>query len=171
MMAELVALLEALRVPFWADYGTLLGAVRNPLLGLPAGIIPHDKDADMGILGMDLPTMYYVKRKLDGKGFDVMIRPRGRSFKVRLSRRNHTNIDCFIWRPGRDGKLHRDLYLQVDQFKGREFPATWVQPLSTVEWEGMTLPAPTDPAAFCAFRYGPSWMTPIAANHAGVRRP
>jgi phosphorylcholine metabolism protein LicD len=170
MVRDITELLTELQATFWLDYGTLLGAVRNPLLGLPAGIIPHDKDADLSLMQIDTPSLNYLKRKLTGKGYHVTQLGIG-FFKVKLSARNHTNVDCFMWRLHADGKLHRARYLQVDQFKGREFPSSWLKPLAMLPWEGMMLPAPADPAAFCAFRYGPAWMTPVAANHDGIRRP
>lgn len=65
------ALTEA-GIPWWLDYGSLLGAYRNPLLKacknrkhwvcahpncppapLPGGLIPFDKDADCGFLAAD----------------------------------------------------------------------------------------------------------------------
>jgi hypothetical protein len=171
LMVNAVAALRAAGITFWLDYGSLLGAVRNPLLGLPAGLIPHDKDVDLGIFGCGFEAMRRVQQQVEQQGHQVLLRPMGRSLKVRLSARNHTNLDLFLWRERADGKLHRDRYIAVDDFKGREFPKTALFPLTTVEWEGMSLPAPRDPAAFCAFRYGPDWMTPIRANNDGQRRP
>ena len=43
-------------------------------------------------------------------------------------------------------------------------------PLSTVPWEGMTLPAPRDPEAFLEMRYGADWRRPVAANNKGEVR-
>lgn len=171
IVADTVPVLRAHRVTFWADYGTLLGAVRNPLLGLPAGIIPHDKDADFGILAVHPSILERVARVLRHKGYYVAVRPFGNSLKVRLSETNHTNADFFAWheRPN-SGMMFRRHYIKVDQYKGRDFPKAEIKDMSTVQWEGMDLPAPRDPAAFCEFRYGPSWRTPIRANNDGVKR-
>lgn len=54
MMADMQRILDAAGIIWWMDYGTLLGAVRNPSLGLPPGIIPYDKDGDCGILARDV---------------------------------------------------------------------------------------------------------------------
>src|SRR5690606_26036568 len=90
--------------------------------------------------------------------------------KIRISFHNHTNVDLFFWIEREDGTLFRNRYAKVDACKGREFPRDSLFPLSTVEWEGMTLPAPRDPEAFLAMRYGPGWRTPIPANNDGVPR-
>jgi len=186
MMASVSMVLGDLGVTWWADYGTLLGAVRNPLTRwsdypwlpqgeraherVPAGVVPHDKDADLGLLFADWPMVQRRLRGLAGRGYNVHVNQRRASTKVRLSARNHTNVDLFFWRERGDGTLYREFYAAVDAYKGREFPRSMVERLSAVEWEGLTLPAPADPRAFLEMRYGPRWMTPVAANNDGVRR-
>jgi hypothetical protein len=186
LVADVVDLLTARAIPYWADYGTLLGAVRNPLTTwadfpwlpqrgragepLAPGILPHDKDADFGALFEDWHRLLRLVPLLEARGYFVHVNAGGAKLKVRLSDINYTNLDIFTWRPRVGGLLHRPTYLPVDQYKGRDFPASMLLPLSTVEWEGLQLSAPADPAAFCAFRYGPAWRTPIPANHDGVRR-
>jgi hypothetical protein len=209
MMADMQQLLVAAGITWWIDYGTLLGAVRNPSLGYPPGIIPHDKDADAGFLAADVPKFRALGR--DWKGVDVrplgtidapsgplhviqkLPRPYDRragesaaryqdrvlytagcSFKVRWSPKNHTNID-FFWHnerddPGGTSTLYRERYVSVDKYKGREFPASKLFPLTTIPWEGLMLPAPNDPEWFCWMRYGDSWRTPIRANNDKIPR-
>lgn len=170
IVADCQAVFEDMGIVWWADYGTLLGAVRNPLLGLPAGIIPHDKDADFGLFAVDYRRLSLIRRRLERDGYQVLVRPGGRSMKVRLSMRNHTNADFFIWNERPDGTLFRARYISVDQFKGRDCHKSQVFPLTTVPWEDLTLPAPVNPEAFCEFRYGPNWKTPLRANNDGIRR-
>jgi hypothetical protein len=66
VMADLTDMMNKAHITWWADYGTLLGAVRNPTTkwsdypwlpqdgrttaGPAAGIVPHDKDGDLGAL-------------------------------------------------------------------------------------------------------------------------
>lgn len=186
IVADTVDLLREYGVTFWADYGTLLGAVRNPLTTwadypwldsagrpegpLAPGIIPHDKDADFGVMYSDWQGLMRAVSALQRKGYTVKVSPHGAKIKVCLSAINQTNADFFCWFERNPGMLYRRRYINVDDFKGRDFPKAMMFPQSTVEWEGLTLPAPVDPKAFCAFRYGPNWMTPIAANNDGVRR-
>jgi hypothetical protein len=174
-------------IPWWADYGTLMGAVRNPLTkwsdypwlpqdgreteGPAPGIVPHDKDADVGVLMADWHRASRVRVTLIRKfGYAMTANYARGSMKLRLSSRNHTNVDVFYWHERANGMLYRTGYAQVDQFKGREFPKSILFPLSSVEFEGMKIPAPRDPEAFLEMRYGPNWRTPIKANNDGVSR-
>lgn len=186
LVRSTVALLEKHGVRYWADYGTLLGAVRNPLTTwadypwlpqedrpegpLAPGIIPHDKDADFGVMWLDWTKLMRVRADLERQGFHVVVWPHFCMVKVRLSAANHTALDLFSWRPRPNGEHFRVRYIQVDAFKGRDIPSGMLLPLGRVDWEGLILAAPVNPEAFCAFRYGSNWRTPIAANHDGVRR-
>lgn len=186
IMGDLSRVLTDAGIVWWADYGTLLGAVRNPLTawadypwleqsgrttgGPAAGIIPHDKDGDVGVLYSDWSKYWNARKALGALGYNATLNGTRASSKVRLSARNHTNVDVFFWRKRGDGTMYRNTYAKVDACKGREFPWELLFPLSTVEWEGMTLPAPRDPEAFLEMRYGPNWRTPVAANNDGVLR-
>lgn len=54
LFLELIDLLDAEGLPFWADGGTMLGALRH------RGIIPWDKDIDIGLLAGDFPRLVEV---------------------------------------------------------------------------------------------------------------
>lgn len=183
LMEHVIEVFASLRIRWWADYGTLLGAVRNPMttntdyawLDLPEGaiapgVVPHDKDGDLGVLDADWHQIEKAAVLFRRKGHWVRLRQKSRMMKVCLSPENHTNIDVFAWFTRPDGIMARRAYIGVDAFKGREFPAAMLEPFTTVTWEGLTIPAPRDPEWFCAMRYGDEWMTPVAANHDGVRR-
>lgn len=173
-------------IRWWADYGTLLGAVRNPMTTwadypwlpqegrpegpLAPGIIPHDKDADLSVLGEDWQKLMRLRSAMERKGYQVSVSPHWLKMKVRYSGRNHTGVDFFCWREKAGGTLFRPKYINVDNYKGREFKKADAFPLTTVTWEGLILPAPRDPVAFCAFRYGSNWLKPVPANHGGIRR-
>lgn len=186
MMADFMELAAIHGVRWWADYGTILGMVRNPLTTaadypwldqsqlpegpIPPGIIPHDKDCDLGTFAEDWRELVKVAEGLREKGYHVKIRRESASIKIRLSEINTTNIDVFTWDAAADGIMHRRSYIQVDRFKGKRFPRNWVEPTVQMAWEEMLIPAPNDPARFCEFRYGDTWLTPVEANHDGVPR-
>lgn len=184
IMRDLTSALNNAGITWWADYGTLLGAVRNPMTtwadypwlpqregGPAAGIVPHDKDGDLGVLWDDWQKYRALRLSLERLGYSVALNGIRGSSKVFLSTRNHTNVDVFFWRRKRDGTMYRVGYAQVDRFKGREFPESYLQPLETVTWEGMQLKAPNNPEAFLEMRYGSTWRTPLPANNDGVLRP
>lgn len=54
LFLELIDLLDANDFPFWADGGTMLGALRHK------GIIPWDKDIDIGLLYEHLPRLVEI---------------------------------------------------------------------------------------------------------------
>jgi fukutin-related protein len=195
ILRELHQVLAEHRVRWWMDYGTLLGAVRNPLLGLPAGQIPHDKDGDISFFGEDWP---YLKEALgiDGKphsvhaegtrqnehyewrGYLVIYKaPRtdrgmfsaGDSVKVCVSEKNRVNVDIFPWYQ-LDGQRYRKWYVGCDRYKGREFIETRLLPFTELPYADMMLPAPAEPEWFCRHRYGVDWMTPLYRNNDGQRR-
>lgn len=186
MVKTVGVMLDDLHATWWADYGTLLGAVRNPLTtwedypwlsqvgrrtkGPKPGIVPHDKDADFGVMWSDWARVRRIKTKLTLAGYNVTANYVRGSMKVRVSALNHTNLDLFFWRERPDGTLFRNGYAGVDKCKGREFHKSMLQPMTTVKWEGLNLPSPADPNTFLAMRYGPEWMKPIAANNDGVPR-
>lgn len=186
IMGHTMEALNDVGATWWADYGTLMGAVCNPLTtwadypwlpqeGRPAGplapgIIPHDKDGDLGVAWRDWAPVQRRLRGLAARGYHLHVNHHRHSIKVRLSARNHTNVDLFFWRERPTGMMYREHYARVDEFKGREFHRDLLFPLSTVPFEGMTLPAPRDPAAFLEMRYGADWRTPVAANNKGERR-
>ena len=172
--------LNSIGAVWWADYGTLLGAVRNPTTtwadypwlrqtgrrtpGPAAGIVPHDKDGDLGVLmGSWDVALQKFPAFLAGRDFHLYKNVHRRSMKARLSYTNTTNVDVFFWHE-RASALYRDHYARVDRDKGKDFPLSLLFPLSTVEWEGLTLPAPHDPEAFLEMRYGPNWRKPVAEN-------
>lgn len=185
-MSAVAEVFKEVGCKWWADYGTLLGAVRNPLTTwadypwlpqegrpegpIPPGIIPHDKDCDVGVLAEHWHLIYRAIPKLRRRGFHVVLRTWSRSIKVRYSEKNHTNVDVFTWAPTANGAMARRTYIGIDKYKGREFPRSWVSELSEVEWEGLRIPAPRNPEQFCEFRYGPDWRTPLPANNDGVPR-
>lgn len=186
IMSDVSRALTGAGITWWADYGTLLGAVRNPQTtwadypwlpqdgrtsaGPLPGIVPHDKDGDIGALWTDWNKYRGLRLSLEKKGYSVTLNSLRGASKVLLSVRNHTNVDVFFWRMKRTGVMYRVGYAQVDQFKGREFSADFLVGMGTVPWEGLQLPAPSNPEAFLEMRYGPNWRVPVAANNDGVMR-
>ena len=139
------------------SYGCLLGAVRE------GRMIGHDSDSDLAYLSRHtspadvVRESFRVERELRKLGWTV----------VRMS-----GADLKLFLPLNDGRtVHVDIFaaFHVDgtfyQLGGRSghLPAAALTPASTVELEGVRLPAPADPAAVLAFLYGEGWRTPDPA--------
>lgn len=187
IMADLTTAMTDAGIVWWADYGTLLGAVRNPMTtwadypwlpqdgrttaGPAPGIIPHDKDGDLGALWAHWMEFRALRRPLEKMGYSLQLNAVRGAAKVFRSVRNHTNVDVFFWRKKKDGSaMYRVGYAQVDQFKGREFSPSYLENMGTVPWEGLRLVSPARPEQFLEMRYGPNWRLPIPANNDGVMR-
>jgi hypothetical protein len=157
-------------VTWWMDYGTLLGAAMN------GRFYWNDKDCDIGILAEDQSKVLRMQPLFEDAGFDFLYQPPGGGTygggdyaKVRWSGTHHANTDAFFWHE-RDGVFHRATYLPVDRYKGREFSRRWLFPLTTLEFEGMNLPAPREWELMVEHRYGAGWKDLPAARHDGVVR-
>lgn len=167
IMADVAAMLDGAGIRWWIDYGTLLGWTRHK------GLIPWDKDCDLGILGDDRAKLLNLQAEFLGMGYHAVFKPirpterfrSGDRMKVRLSQKNHTNVDIFIWykRPGKI--LDRKNYIGADLYKGREFPMNWALPLTRGKWDGIDVNIPAEPEKLAEHRYGASWQTPLREKH------
>lgn len=173
-------LMGVARIPYWVDYGTLLGAVHN------GRMIPWDDDADFGIFRRDLPRLQALEPWFTGQGFDFCYHPEvegeyyanGDWINITAAPGCGAGLDVFVWEAGEGGVLTRRNWSAKDEHKGRELPADSQGasgpffPFGTVEWEGVALLGPHDPEWLVAHRYGPDWHVPehpsdVASTDAG----
>lgn len=156
---DVVDVLEKNEVKYWLDYGTLLGAVRG------GDFIEGDSDADLSIMDKDKILFRELMIKLcEEKGYSFGGQFNGAGLQIchPINRRAH--IDIFFWVEKGD-MLDRVSYVKgTDERKGRGFPAEWVKLLSVVMIDGKYCCAPNDPEAFCKFRYGKDWRTPLTVG-------
>ncbi|MCH9614132.1 MAG: hypothetical protein SP1CHLAM54_11440 [Chlamydiia bacterium] len=160
---EIVNLLTEAQIPFWIDCGTLLGAYRY------GGVIPWDKDIDIGILALDSQNVARVLKKLDpskyviqdwasrdkpGTYLKVYVRETGRLIDIyhaRLdedSKTMHTvcsNLDCILmlkrWKI-REGRFERPV------------PIDYFFPLKQGVLDGVVVPVPNKTVAYLKHHYG-----------------
>ncbi|MGH3345498.1 MAG: class I SAM-dependent methyltransferase [Nocardioides sp.] len=138
----------------WLAFGTLLGAAR-------AGkAIGHDSDSDLLYLSERstpaeiIQEIYGIQRAFARRGLATTLK--SGSFVTVLF-------------PGPDGApLGIDVYacfyvgdvLHETATLREPIPREAILPLSSMEFEGIDLPAPADPATLLAASYGPGWQVP-----------
>jgi hypothetical protein len=175
VMADVAKHLDLVGIRWWIDYGTLLGFIRN------GGLIPWDKDCDLGMLADDRQKLLDLQKVFLGIGYHATYaspRPTqrfrtGDRMKVSLSNLNRSNVDIFIWERNKPSKglLDRRNYIGADLYKGREFPIEWALPLRRGTWDGIDVSVPAEPEKLAEHRYGATWMEPMREKHpAEVRK-
>jgi len=139
-------------VPYWIDYGTLLGAVKI------GDVLPWDRDVDVSMRIEDL----YRLRRLATKTFelyDMDLRTFREVFFPWPSRKPQGDINCWLmegnqlvsW--GSRKKNSGSLRVVVDTF-----PSHWVQNLTMIKLGGRMVYAPAEPELFLnEVRYPYSW--------------
>ena len=169
IMADVARLMDRDGIRWWIDYGTLLGYLRD------GGMIRYDKDGDLGVFGEDRDKLLALQPELLGLGYHAVFSPirptqkfrSGDRMKVRISNRNHTNVDLFVWYPNKPvkGFFDRKNYIGADLYKGRDFPMEWALPLQRGQWDGIDVSVPAEPEMLAEHRYGPTWTEELREKH------
>ncbi|WP_168929390.1 class I SAM-dependent methyltransferase [Nocardioides sp. GY 10113] len=135
-------------------YGTLLGAVRE------GAFIGHDNDLDLGYVSAHAQPVDVVAESL---------RLQHALARAGMSTERYSGAGLKIWvtdeggvRRGLDvfgGFWHGDRLAFLGELL-TPFERDWVEPLSTVQLEGETFPAPARPEKLLEAMYGPGWRVP-----------
>lgn len=167
---EVAHILDVAAIPWWLDYGALLG------WRLGETLYWNDKDTDLNVLVDDRDRTRAALDPLRFRGRHVRYwPPSGREYawgdviKTRISRWNRNNCDITFWRC--DGAvLTRDNWSAVDRFKGRETPADWIFPTVRATLEGIPVNVPRETDRVLAHRYGAGWRDLPAVRHLDEER-
>ena len=146
----------------WADYSTLLGAVRHG-----GSMVPWDYDADLTVLIDHWSNFMALEEQIKADGHLLIAGETPNFARVFFSPLNGNYVDIYSARDGGDGQMYLASAEDVDPF-----PRHFLDPLDTVQFEGGTLPAPNNVRAFLDTRYGTDWPTKAKVKaFDGYRRP
>ena len=144
-------ILESCNVRYWLEGGSLLGAARH------GDIIPWDYDVDIGIYKDDIDKCYHLVSGQSGDyededGFIWEMASEGDFFRVQYSRTNHLHVDIFPFF-SRNGTMTKDTWIKTHK-QDREFPESYLKPLSQINFAGTQAFAPNNWRKFLELKFG-----------------
>ena len=157
-------LLEKNGIPYWMDFGTLLGAVRYSDEG--GRIIPYDTDGDFCVFLSDRDKILNLKQRIYSDGFFLqehhyteeraLIIHGNTVVRICRSEKNRNQIDLFFWKSNDYNNTLTSNGLNAD----KTFPNWFVKERFPIPFYGKPIMAPREPEAFLKMRFGRTWKTP-----------
>ena len=146
---EVINMLNTYKVEYWADFGTLLGIVRDQ------DIILGDTDVDLSII--ETPENI---EKLD---YCTQLKFRWFNLKRDENRRSYTAY--FKWLPARADIYVYRLNAKKEMYEGCEgpfsdIPVELFKKIDYIQWGLLNVSIPINYAEFLTYRYGKNWMIP-----------
>lgn len=162
---HVIRVLEAYKIRYWLEGGSLLGALRN------GDIIPWDSDVDIGVYQEDLKKLFIfqdARRKgpvMDELGYVWEASEQSTStvstnnylYRVHYSPSNRVHVDIFPFYP-LNGSMTKDYWFPTHR-QDVPFPESFLKPMSKVTFLGLQVAVPADPLHFIDFKFGSHALT------------
>ena len=149
-------ILDKLRVRYWLEGGSLLGAARY------ADVIPWDYDVDIGIYQHEISKCSYLleaeklskvgSKFVDSNGYTWEKATEGDFYRVHYSQFNHMHVDIFPFYE-RDNIMTKNTWFKSHK-QDTEFPAHYLKPLGTIDFIGLKASAPNNVREFLELKFG-----------------
>ena len=154
-------------VPFWLEWGALLGYARD------GDLIPHDGDIDIGVMARDW-TVECEQKLVDagfslrtyapslsvGRAFMLPDAPHVPAFYKVILNKGTCDVDIYFEGPGYG--IDSECRFMTTEFRRGilEFPATMLEERQTIHFLGRDVEVPADIEAYLEHAYGPDWRSP-----------
>jgi len=144
------------KIPFWLEYGTQLGAVRE------GRIIPHDNDGDIGVMLSSVEKMKGLKDDFEVERIMMAYQPNHIFINYKINDREWlATVDVYTFTV----KEHKGKKWLVRIENGKEFdvrsPFKYYEKLKTIYFLGEIFFIPWMAIEALEFVYGEEWKTAI----------
>ena len=151
------------QIPFWIDFGTLLGSYRY------GGVIPWDNDLDIAILENDFQNVMQALNSLDPKKYvaqDWSSRVRPNTYIRVYVKESRNHIDIYHMKIDVENQMlttiisHEDSHFMANDWKIKEkmqishCPFEVIFPLKKALFDGFEFPVPNDTVTCLKQKYG-----------------
>lgn len=140
LLKHVTQILDENNIPYWLDYGTLLGAIRDN------DLIDGDNDIDIGTFKKDHPRIQTLLEKALPRN---KIQPNG-AYNEHINVSNHgsryTHLDIY-------GYTQKDGFIQIEHYSKPRLNE-WMFPLQEVKVKGISFRVPNMPELILEAEYG-----------------